>query len=235
MKSHTTKAGTVLPMLNLRGKDYLEVKYRIVWFREERPDWSIETEFTHMADKSACAKATVRDTSGRIVATSHKIEAASHFPDFAEKAETGAIGRALALLGYGTQFCGEEMDEGKRIVDSPVGHEKVAPKDRPASDPHGPAPEGTEHLVDDSKYVISFGTHKHRTLEEIGPDAARAYVIHLEHKAKKEGKEIDPDGVVADFIKRAEKFVADAENAPLQDPKEMVERARARVMKGESK
>lgn len=235
MNSHTTRAGTVLPVLNLRGKDYLEVKYRIVWFREERPDWSIETEFTHMADKSACAKATVRDVSGRIVATSHKIEAASHFPDFAEKAETGAIGRALALLGYGTQFCGEEMDEGKRIVDSPVGPEKVAPKDRKASDPHGPAPEGMEHLADDSRYIVPFGKFKQRTLEEVGPSDLRDYVVYLEGKAAKDGKPIDPAGVVADFIKRAEKFVADAENAPLQDPKEMVERARARVMKAEAK
>ncbi len=33
---------------------------------------------------------------------------------------TGAIGRALAALGYGTQFTGDEWDEAHRIVDSPV-------------------------------------------------------------------------------------------------------------------
>jgi hypothetical protein len=50
-----------------------------------------------------------------------------------EKAETGAIGRALALIGYGTQFA-PEMDEEDRIVDSPVipvgpvrGQTSVAP------------------------------------------------------------------------------------------------------------
>ena len=37
-----------------------------------------------------------------------------------EKAETGSIGRALALLGYGTQFCADELDEGDRIVDAPA-------------------------------------------------------------------------------------------------------------------
>ena len=48
-----------------------------------------------------------------------------------EKAETKAVGRALAMLGYGTQFA-PELDEGERIVDSPVerkgaskSHEKV--------------------------------------------------------------------------------------------------------------
>ncbi len=44
-KTYRTHKGTELPILNLRGRDYLEVKYRLVWFREEHPDWSIETEF----------------------------------------------------------------------------------------------------------------------------------------------------------------------------------------------
>lgn len=203
MKSHKTKGGAVLPLLNLRGKDYLEVKYRIVWFREERPDWSIETEFTHMADKSACAKATVRDSSGRVVATSHKIEAASHFPDFAEKAETGAIGRALALLGYGTQFCGDEMDEGARIVDSPVSNGLGI---------HPSQPEPGDGIPDDT-YRITFGKYKHRTLEEVGVDRIRDYVGYLESKAEEDKKEIT--GVVADFIRRAEEYVGAFENRPV--------------------
>src|SRR5687768_10236933 len=119
-RSYKTSKGTELPLLNLRGKEYLEVKYRLVWFREDHPDWSIETELISVADVSAYARATVRDEQGRIIATSHKFESIQGFPDFIEKAETGAIGRALALIGYGTQFCADELDEGKRIVDAPV-------------------------------------------------------------------------------------------------------------------
>src|SRR6266704_618464 len=52
-------------------------------------------------------------------ATGTKSETAASFPDFIEKAETGAIGRALAALGYGTQFA-PELDEEHRIVDAPV-------------------------------------------------------------------------------------------------------------------
>src|SRR2546422_8919831 len=48
-----------------------------------------------------------------------KSEKAASFPDFIEKAETGAIGRALAALGYGTQFA-PELNEEHRIVDAPV-------------------------------------------------------------------------------------------------------------------
>lgn len=119
-RTFITEQGTELPLLNLKGKDYLEVKYRLVWFREEHPQWSIETEFLSMDDRSACARAVVRDETGRIIATSHKAETAGNFPDFMEKAETGAIGRALALIGFGTQFCADELDEGDRIVDAPV-------------------------------------------------------------------------------------------------------------------
>jgi hypothetical protein len=119
-RSYRTPKGTDLPLLNLRGKEYLEVKYRLVWFREDHPDWAIETELLSVTDDSAYARAAIKDAQGRIIATSHKFETKKGFPDFIEKAETGSIGRALALIGYGTQFCADELDEGERIVDSPV-------------------------------------------------------------------------------------------------------------------
>jgi len=113
--------------MDLRGKPYLQVAHRLVWVREESPQYSIETEFPHVGDTSAMAKATIRDESGRVLATSHKTETAQGFADFIEKAETGAIGRALALIGYGTQFCADELDEGARIVDSPIARVATKP------------------------------------------------------------------------------------------------------------
>lgn len=121
LRLYFTNQGTELPLINLKGKEYLEVKFRLVWFREEHPDWSIETEFVSVTENSAFAKATVRDEKGRVIATSHKMESLLGFPDFAEKAETGAIGRALAIIGYGTQFCADDMAEGDRQVDDGVG------------------------------------------------------------------------------------------------------------------
>ena len=106
-KTFKTPKGTELPLLDFKGKDYLEVKYRLVWFREEKPNWTIETEFVSVTDKSAFARASVKDESGKIISTSHKYEDLQGFRDFIEKAETGAIGRALALLGFGTQFCAD--------------------------------------------------------------------------------------------------------------------------------
>ena len=51
---------------------------------------------------------------------STKRETKKDFSDHTEKAETSAVGRALAMLGYGTQFAISDLDEGDRIVDSPV-------------------------------------------------------------------------------------------------------------------
>ena len=125
--------------------DYLPVQWRLVWFRSLCPDGTIETEIVHLdldreteeetyawnnetrrsekvikrAPGFAVCRATVKDGRGG-VATGTKSEKAASFGDFLEKAETGAIGRALAALGYGTQFTGEEFDERHRIVDSPV-------------------------------------------------------------------------------------------------------------------
>ncbi len=124
-KTFKTKKGTEIPIINLKGKDYLEVKYRISWMREEHPDWGIMTEFVERNDKFAIAKATIYNDKNMIIATSHKREDIAHFPDNLEKAETGAIGRALALCGYGTQFA-DDLSEGERIVDAPVARPQAA-------------------------------------------------------------------------------------------------------------
>lgn len=123
-----TPAGTILPILNLKGKDYLNVAYRIVWFREVCPEGSIETEIIQNLAEFAIVRATVKNKEGRIIATAHKSQGKKNFHDFVEKAETGAIGRALALCGFGTQFAedleeGEEdlsEDEGEKLSDAPL-------------------------------------------------------------------------------------------------------------------
>src|SRR4028119_1084744 len=85
-RTYRTPKGTDLPILSLRGKDYLEVKFRLVWFREEHPDWSIETEILSATENSAYARATIKDEQGRVIATSHKFETKQGFHDFIEKA-----------------------------------------------------------------------------------------------------------------------------------------------------
>lgn len=112
---------------NRPARMYLEVKYRMVWFREVYPVWGVVTKCIDFTDKRATFQATITDETGRPVAMAHATETPNDFPDFYEKAETKAVGRALALAGFGTQFTGSELDEGARIADSPV--EAEAPWD----------------------------------------------------------------------------------------------------------
>lgn len=119
-KFKTTEKGTQLPLLNLKGKDYLQVAHRLVWFREVYPKGVIKTAILHNQDNGAIVKAEIySDASGGLLASAHKSESKEHFGDYIEKAETGAIGRALAMAGFGTQF-DPEFDEGMRLADSPI-------------------------------------------------------------------------------------------------------------------
>lgn len=101
--------------------DYLEVKWRLVWLRDLHPDAMIETELISRTDKEAVFKATVTIPSGGR-ATGYASETMGDFRDFTEKCETKAIGRALAALGFGTQFSiDHDFDEaGRRVADGPV-------------------------------------------------------------------------------------------------------------------
>lgn len=103
-------------LTDVRGKQYLETKWRLVWLRSEHPDATIETQLIESATDFALFKATVTIPGGGS-ATGHGSETRQDWRDYIEKAETKAIGRALAALGYGTQF--SDLEEGG-IVDSPA-------------------------------------------------------------------------------------------------------------------
>ena len=99
--------------------DYLPVAARIAWFRKDHPYWAIITDIKQLADKAVVMKATIKNMQGTVIATARKKETEAGFPDYIEKAETGAIGRALAMCGYGT-LQAPEFDEQDRLADAPV-------------------------------------------------------------------------------------------------------------------
>lgn len=105
------------------GKLYAPVYVRIALFRQDHPvadGWGITAEIQTTDDVSCLGRAAITDPDGRVVATGHKREHKAHFPDYEEKALTGAVGRALLMAGYGTQYALDELDEGERIVDAPI-------------------------------------------------------------------------------------------------------------------
>lgn len=177
----------LMQIKNKQGSsDYLPVQWRIVWFRQDCPQGTISTEMLFFdpdketqeevsvwskeknrsekiiksANGLAVFRATVSDGQGK-VAMGTKMEKAASFPDYLEKAETGAIGRALAALGFGTQFA-PELEEEHRLADAPV--ERPLPP-RPQAQPAFRKEEPTETVeqVDphlDINYLFAQGRAK---------------------------------------------------------------------------
>lgn len=103
------------------GADYLEVKWRVYWLRNQHPDAVIATELISHEGNVAVFKAHVSIPGGGS-ATGWGSEGYDDFRDYLEKAETKALGRALAALGFGTQFTPDfDFAEGQeKVVDAPV-------------------------------------------------------------------------------------------------------------------
>jgi hypothetical protein len=120
-------------------QDYLDVKWRVAWLRAEYPTAQIVTEQIEGDADHARFKCTITLPNGA-VSSGHGSETQQDFPDFYEKAETKAIGRACAVLGYGTDAAtdfddGEPMDgraaakdeRATRRADGPDGADNVTP------------------------------------------------------------------------------------------------------------
>lgn len=108
--------------LDLKGKKYLPVNARIAWFRDRNPAGGIQTSFEAVGDY-VLARAHVVTAEGIIIASGSatvRPYAQGKDPRDIEKAETAAIGRALAVAGYGTMEAGDDLDENNHLADSPV-------------------------------------------------------------------------------------------------------------------
>jgi hypothetical protein len=138
-------------LMSLKGKDYLNVQHRLLWFMRDQRDmiasglattsYVIRTELVELDREAGWAhfRTTVRDVLGN-ESVMYGSESKGDFPDYIEKASTKSLGRALLALGYGAAFA-PEMDEGDRIVDSPADRRANPAHTRPDSAPmRRPAP-----------------------------------------------------------------------------------------------
>ena len=105
-------------------RDYLEVAGRILLFRMDHSTGSIITEPVQWMDAGVVFRATIVGADGTTLSTGHAMAGEAGSSNYSgrwpEKAETSAIGRALAAAGYGTDQAGDDMAEGDFIADSPV-------------------------------------------------------------------------------------------------------------------
>ena len=92
-------------IVSIHGKDYKTVAYRVNEFREQYPDFTIQTDLVEANDVLVIVKASIFNTESRLLATGYaeEVRAASKINKTSalENAETSAIGRALSALGLG--------------------------------------------------------------------------------------------------------------------------------------
>jgi len=96
-------------IVNIHGKEYQTVAYRVKQFREKYPLFRLLTSIVHRDDECVVMRAVISDGVGVELATGHSEEyrhsSQINKTSALENAETSAIGRALAALGLGgTEF-----------------------------------------------------------------------------------------------------------------------------------
>lgn len=187
-------------LMNLKGRDYLNVQNRLLWFiRDQRAlivaglatvPYVVQSELVEMDRSTGWAhfKTYVRDVLGN-EATMYGSEAAKDFADFAEKASTKSLGRALLALGYGTAFA-PEMDEGERVVDTPVDR-------RPSQQPQRPRQVSTirEPAVSEPERTVGPAAQVAQSSRGAGeePEATEKQVASIRKLCEALGKP-EPDG-----------------------------------------
>jgi len=124
------KCGKNLPVCKCGSfqRPYLETSWRLVWLRDKYPPDSMSLETEIVAWEPAIvfkAIATFREHERPVVVTAFGSATPKPGQVYSgrevEKAETAAIGRLCARLGFGTQFTGE--DDTDHLADAPVTKE----------------------------------------------------------------------------------------------------------------
>lgn len=114
-----TKANAVMPKIPVKGKNYAMVPARVQAFRMMCPDGYIGTEIVDMHDGVVTMQATVKDETGKVLATglAQEKETSNYInkTSYIENCETSAVGRALGMLGLGSD---EQMASAEELCNA---------------------------------------------------------------------------------------------------------------------
>jgi len=130
---------------NIKGKAYVEVSQRILYFRTapEYRGWSMETELISYDDQSCIIRAVAKNPDGKIMAVGHAQEDRSssmiNKTSYIENGESSAWGRCLANLGIGIETSIASYEE----VDMAIAKQNLSARPQPATAPR-PAPQPQE-------------------------------------------------------------------------------------------
>lgn len=191
-------------------KNYLQVKHKLPMARELWPEAKIETEMLHYAPITGTEMRTLTRNNGSTydklfylggiavfrakvtlpngsVGVGHKQETSEDFPDYLEKAETGAIGRALGASGIGVEYSAEDY-EYERDPENDKPFKGVVTPGTPA-DEHAPTMTIGLDLPAQTQRTILMGQ-----IVDAGDDVDKWREIYKAVRyAAEKTKEVDPN------------------------------------------
>lgn len=122
INSKIDKINKAIKYTDIKGKAYAEVHERVKGFRQEFPEWVIDTNIVfELSDPNQITmKTVILDEEGSTRATGHAMEVKGdgfiNKTSHVENCETSAIGRALGNLGIGIEQAFASADEVKSAV-----------------------------------------------------------------------------------------------------------------------
>jgi hypothetical protein len=199
-------------LTKIRGQDYLQVKDRLVWLETDYTDYDIESALIYHENGRAVVQSTVsiyaprEDEDGTVrrflIRSAQGIgsETIDSFEAYIEKAQTKSIGRALGMLGMGTQWAVEFNDaddnDPASLADSPVGpRQQQPPRQQQQSGGNGPA---NDMATNAQKSMIQYKARE----AQLEPEALVDLIRQLTDRGFEELTKRDASKVIDHFNRR---------------------------------
>jgi len=107
-------------VVDIHGTEYTMIAARLRMFREERPDWTVMTDFVSDEEDRVVVKATIADREQRVIATGYAEEVRGstniNKTSALENCETSAVGRALAFVSG--EYAGNAIRSADEMADA---------------------------------------------------------------------------------------------------------------------
>jgi hypothetical protein len=185
-------------VIRTRGqRDYLEVKYRVLWLRQDHPTARIRSECLTHAENFALFRVTI-DLGEKGSAEGHGSEFRDNFLSYIEKAETRALGNALDNLGYSTEAAYLAAGQKPPLDERPQGagrrDREPAPPTPAVSPPPRPDYDGFWRKVRAMGFLPQevLGLFGVRDLREVNLEEAMVRLRDLKEKKDREAAAPQP-------------------------------------------